>query len=99
APKDARCYRIGGDEFVALLPNHTAAEVDACRLNLLSALATDNSSRAFPCLAACGVAHGNSAYDIMALVSHAEAEMYIHKGRSRKKETSYLDYTSIPKTD
>ncbi|MEG0764257.1 MAG: GGDEF domain-containing protein [Oscillospiraceae bacterium] len=97
APKDARCYRIGGDEFVALLPNRTAAEVDECRCAFLAALDTENNNKAIPCLAACGIAYGNSAYDMAALVSEAEAKMYIHKGRKNKKKTAYSDCAAVPK--
>lgn len=82
APANGRCYRIGGDEFVILLPNATAADSEQCRHNFLEALAEENLSLEHRCLTACGVASSQGTYRLAAVVAEAESNMYADKGRT-----------------
>lgn len=82
---DARCYRIGGDEFVMLLRGYSAADSEQCRCDFFAALAEENQRMEHCCMAACGVAHSRSPCELAALVAFAERDMYEDKKSSNGK--------------
>lgn len=78
-------YRMGGDEYLLIVENHTKEEVMAIKdkwekgINEMNEKADD-----FPCIMAVGVVYGEKGYDFDALMHEADGLMYEDKKRKKK---------------
>ena len=78
------CARIGGDEFVILLPEQDAAAAKVLEEKLLKAMAADDESP-IPLLAAVGCAtKTHDRQDVLEVLHQAEKRMYQHKFNQRQ---------------
>lgn len=84
--------RIGGDEFVVLLPETTADDAVALCKRLLHALEASADFRAASVTASIGIVTEEAASsDIDQLVQHADRRMYLAKSDGKSRiETHYL---------
>lgn len=74
-----KCYRIGGDEFVLIVPNCTKHELELCRKRILRTLEEGDRMEAIPCDVAVGSAWSPSGKNLESLVSEADLRMYENK--------------------
>ena len=77
--KGSRCYRIGGDEFILIVPNCTKGELESCRKRILSTLKELDKKEMIPCSVAVGSAWSPSGEDLESLVTEADRRMYENK--------------------
>lgn len=84
-----KCYRVGGDEFVALITHNVCEETyHSCESRLAQECAKENAGQAHPLSIAIGFAmfqpaKGDRFYD---LVRIADMRMYAHKRRMKNGE-------------
>jgi len=84
-PEGARAYRIGGDEFVILMPNASleAAERTVCRIR--GALADVSRDSSHPVSIALGATTKETeTQDIHACIAQADSNMYMNKQNDRR---------------
>jgi diguanylate cyclase (GGDEF)-like protein len=75
------CFRWGGDEFVAILPDTTRAAAEAVRDRLEAAVAaTCSGPRGESITVACGLTDDTSGTDVAELLAAADREMFARKG-------------------
>lgn len=86
-PNDATVGRMGGDEFVAIMPNTTERDVENCVTEMNRMIAEFNASgtEKFVLSAAWGIAMGLATDNAHAVYSRADAKMYECK-RSMKAQ-------------
>ncbi|MEN1761122.1 sensor domain-containing diguanylate cyclase [Anoxynatronum sibiricum] len=78
------CARIGGDEFIILLPEKDAAAAKVLEEKVLQAMAMDEESP-IPLLAAVGCAtKTHERQDVLEVLRQAEKRMYEHKFNQRQ---------------
>lgn len=79
------CARIGGDEFIVLMPNCSLSESESATARMLSALTCLTKDRQLPYLLRCSVGFacydGNHEPDLNKLLSQADQDMYRKKRR------------------
>lgn len=75
----AKCYRVGGDEFVMLVSQCTEDSLDHIRKEFREMIAEESKDQELPCIVAMGQAYSSGEMDIDALVSEADQKMYINK--------------------
>lgn len=74
-----KCYRIGGDEFVLIVPNCTKHQLELCRKRILRTLEEGDRRERIPCKVAVGSAWSPSGKDLQSLVTEADRRMYENK--------------------
>ncbi|HWP50438.1 MAG TPA: GGDEF domain-containing protein [Clostridia bacterium] len=74
--KNAKCYRIGGDEFVLFLAHCTEEELTRCATLFNSYLTAYNDGEKYVCSAAMGRAYSKIACNPEVLVTQADRDMY-----------------------
>ncbi len=84
-PENKLIFRIGGDEFVAILPDCTA---DACEKFLMHWREEKEQSEKKEPLpisfsVACGYCYGGEGYDILQVIRRADQNMYLCKQKER----------------
>ena len=79
-------YRLGGDEYLLIACNGTAAGLDELKTRWEQSLAEVNRAAAdgIPCIIAVGTAFAEKPYDFAALMKLADERMYADK-RAKKK--------------
>lgn len=83
--KNAKCYRVGGDEFTLLLSQSTGEELEYCA-NLFTGYLEDyNKGAEHSCSVAVGRAFSKGLCDPKLLVSRADNDMYCCKQRMKEK--------------
>ena len=80
---NARCYRVGGDEFVMILVGGTRQQLEQVIVDFRQLLAATNEEP--PCISAVGMAFSEEVCDIEGLIFEADQAMYREK--KRLKET------------
>lgn len=74
-----RCYRVGGDEFIIILPDCTKEDLESLRKRIQEKLRQQESENDIPCSVAIGSAWSTSAENLESLVSEADVRMYENK--------------------
>ncbi|WP_343840546.1 GGDEF domain-containing protein [Faecalicatena contorta] len=74
-----RCYRVGGDEFIIILPDCTKEDLELLRRRIQEKLKQQESDADIPCSVAIGSAWSTSAENLESLVSEADIRMYENK--------------------
>ena len=74
---DALCFRMGGDEFLAVVKDVDFAATERIQRAWTNSVATENATA--PLKIACGMAHGAGNYDFDALMAEADQKMYENK--------------------
>jgi diguanylate cyclase (GGDEF)-like protein len=76
------CFRWGGDEFVAILPDTARAAAEPLRDRLEAAVAASCSGpRGEPISVACGLTEDTATTDVAELLAAADREMLARKGK------------------
>ncbi len=79
----AKCYRIGGDEFVLLLSQSTAQALEHCAKKFASYMESHNRNQILVCSVAVGQAFSQNPCDPELLVSQADQNMYRQKQKMK----------------
>lgn len=85
--KNAKCYRIGGDEFVLICAGCTEADFAGLLPLFNQYMKAYNQNEPHPCSVAVGHAFSADACDPEALVGLADSEMYREKRRMKGLDT------------
>jgi diguanylate cyclase (GGDEF)-like protein len=84
-PEGTHAYRIGGDEFVILLPGTPPVEAESVVAAIRSALALHNRASAFDASIALGIATKETEeQNLLACIEQADKEMYLNKQNDRR---------------
>ena len=84
--KDTSCYRIGGDEFLCIVQDWTADEVDQAISEFIEACEKENNNCPYEFHVAIGYAFYSPNIDkgIMDTIERADKKMYLIKGKMKK---------------
>ncbi|MPN20785.1 Diguanylate cyclase DgcN [bioreactor metagenome] len=74
--KHAKCYRVGGDEFVLLLTQSTREALKYCAEMFGDCMDNHNQNETLPCSVAVGQAYSEGPCNPEMLVSQADHAMY-----------------------
>ena len=73
-------YRMGGDEFMVIIPNKSRKECDKLIKEWYPTVGClNNPDEGFKCMMAYGVIYGHEDFDIDELIKEADENMYNHK--------------------
>lgn len=73
-------YRMGGDEFMVIIPNKSRKECDKLIKEWYPTVGClNNPDEGFKCMMAYGVIYGHEEFDIDELIKEADENMYNHK--------------------
>jgi diguanylate cyclase (GGDEF)-like protein len=75
--KNSAGYRVGGDEFILILPNISNEELHIAHEKFSNIL--ENNQSKLPCVVAIGEAYSDRCNDVEKLVTDADQAMYINK--------------------
>ncbi len=81
---NARCYRIGGDEFIMIRQGGTRQQLEQAVSAFRQLIAVTKEGEP-PCVSAVGLAYSEAICDIEGLVFEADQEMYREKKRLKEK--------------
>jgi len=84
-PKDARAYRIGGDEFILLLPCTSLSDAEAVEAKIRDVLTCKSLSSPFRISISLGIATKETdEQDILECIALADNNMYLDKQNDRR---------------
>lgn len=84
--EDALCFRVGGDEFIAVLCDATLAKSEEVRALWENTLQAQRGDK--PLTIACGMAYGEGNYNIDDLMTQADQKMYENKKMLKEREVA-----------
>lgn len=82
--------RMGGDEFLVILPNCTSELAAACIKNLLKAKVHYEEENKIPAVFAIGKSLMTSSASLKGCITHAEREMQKNKEHSHREDRAVL---------